>query len=197
MERKKPSLQSGFDCTHHIHACLMHANRKKMLLIAQVIRLGNQQEKFKWHLLQKSFLHCHVEDKRPPACLFSLSQSSGAKRIGSATLVQMNLFDEFSVFVCNPHSYSYIFFPFLFLRKEKNEREKFVLIFCTFFSKFRSLHTWKRQTTPDSFLCDLHSVEITRNVSLDFLRISFPVAIAAATNFGSTNSQWKKIGSEN
>lgn len=128
------------------HAC----KRQKMLLIAQVIRLGNQQEKFKWHLLQKSFLHCHVEDKRPPACLFSLPQSS-SKRIGLATLVQMNLFDEFSVFVCNPHSYSYIFFPFLFLRKEKNEREKFVLIFCTFFSKFRSLHTWKRQTTPDSF----------------------------------------------
>lgn len=62
---------------------------------------------------------------------------------------------------------------FLLSRIKKTE-EKFILIFCTFSAKFHSLHTLELQTTFDIFFrCDLHSVKITCNVSLVFLRIFF------------------------
>lgn len=164
----------------------MHANGQKMLLIAQVIRFGSQQKKFKWHLLQKSFLHCHVEDIRP----LTLSQSDGAKRIASTTpLLQMNLFDEFSfaysarilnsyifVHITQKNDATFLLVPssnslFFVLKKGEKMKEKFILIFCTFSSKF---HSCLEATNNSRFsFCDLHTVEITCHVSVAFLRISF------------------------
>lgn len=60
---QKPVSEVRIRQAHHINASSIRTNEptKKMLLIAQVIRLGSQRKKFKWHALQKSFPHCHVE----------------------------------------------------------------------------------------------------------------------------------------
>lgn len=164
MERKKPSLQSGFDCTHHIHACLMHANGKKNAFDRTSYSSWQPTGKVQMAFITKEFSTLS-RWRQAPARLPVLPSSiercqknrfgnSGANelvwRIFSFRMqpafIFLHLLPKNDATVLLVPTY-----PFLFLRKEKNEREKFVLIFCTFFSKFRSLHTWKRQTTPDSF----------------------------------------------